>query len=238
MAKKKKSLIPEIRLKSSLTFFLALPAILILALGIFLYSARQNAVTLAEGCQTADFSGVFEPGSAIAQFSELKVEAPSTELLSTNEAPSVLGVSNDERWIQVDLSEQKLTAWEGNQVFLQTPISTGLPWWPTPTGEFRIWIKLKYTKMEGGSGRYYYNLPNVPYVMFFEGSGIPAWKGYGLHGTYWHNDFGTQRSHGCVNLPTPIAEKLFYWTTPIVPDGRGVVRATGDQLGTRIVIHD
>ena len=135
-------------------------------------------------------------------------------------------------------SEQKLKAWEGDRLFLETPVSTGLSWWPTPTGEFRIWIKLRATKMEGGSGKYYYYLPNVPYVMFFENDEIPGWRGYGLHGTYWHDDFGTQRSHGCVNLPTNIAKELYHWTTPILPGGRSVVRSSSGNLGTRVVIHE
>ena len=92
--------------------------------------------------------------------------------------------------------------------------------------------------MEGGEGKYYYNLPNVPYVMYFEGSGIPRYRGYGLHGTYWHNSFGTPRSHGCVNLPTPVAQRLYSWTTPVIPDGKGVVFADENNKGTRIVIHD
>jgi lipoprotein-anchoring transpeptidase ErfK/SrfK len=92
--------------------------------------------------------------------------------------------------------------------------------------------------MEGGSGNYYYYLPNVPYVMFFENAQVPGWKGYGLHGTYWHNDFGNQRSHGCVNLPTPIAERLYYWTTPTLPESRSVVYSNEGNPGTRIVIHE
>lgn len=57
-----------------------------------------------------------------------------------------------------------------------------------------------------------YRLPHVPYVMYF-------YKGYALHGTYWHNNFGRPMSHGCVNLPTPIAEQLYHWAeigTPVV----------------------
>jgi hypothetical protein len=67
---------------------------------------------------------------------------------------------------------------------------------------------------------------------------VPAWRGYGLHGTYWHDAFGTQRSHGCVNLPTPIAEKLFYWTTPELDSNKWAVYASDKNPGTRIVIHE
>ena len=91
--------------------------------------------------------------------------------------------------------------------------------------------------MKGGEGRYAYNLPNVPYTMFFENDKVPSWRGYGLHGTYWHSDFGKVHSHGCVNLPTPIAEKLYFWTTPVLGD-KSFIRSTSDNVGTRVVIHE
>ncbi|MEK7526622.1 MAG: L,D-transpeptidase [Patescibacteria group bacterium] len=150
----------------------------------------------------------------------------------------VLGNSTpDNKWIEVDLSEQKLRAWDGGSLFLETLVSTGLPYFPTPQGEFRIWYKIRYTRMRGGEGRYAYNLPNVPYVMFFENGSVPGYRGYGLHGTYWHSDFGTVHSHGCVNLPTPIAERLYYWTTPVLGSSN-VVRSNTDNPGTKIIIHE
>lgn len=107
---------------------------------------------------------------------------------------------NEDRWIDVDLSRQVLTAYEGNTPVRVVVVSTGLPRTPTPTGQFRIWAKLRYDDMSGPG----YYLPDVPYVMYFYG-------GYSLHGTYWHNNFGRPMSHGCVNLPTPEAEWLFNW---------------------------
>ena len=87
--------------------------------------------------------------------------------------------------------------------------------------------------MEGGSrlNNSYYYLPNVPYAMFYSGS-------YGIHGTYWHNNFGNRMSHGCVNAPTPVAEKLFYWADPPLSSGHQTVRASSAQPGTRVVVHD
>lgn len=184
-------------------------------------------------------TGEFKPGEKIAVFEEKKVATPVATLADLGRSKTqVLGAVSDERWIEVDLSEQKLIAWDGETKFLETLVSSGLPWSPTPKGEFRIWTKFKYTKMEGGQGKYYYYLPNVPYVMFFENEKVPGYKGYGLHGTYWHNDFGTPRSHGCVNLPTPVAEKLFYWATPEIPEEKWAMRASDENPGTRIVIHE
>lgn len=214
-----------------------LPILLIVTLGIVGYYAYQLNKNKVTSCIPKDYLGTYNEKAEVAVFEGEEFEIPKLA-----EIPSdidVLGVANpNERWIEIDLSEQRLRAWDGNSLFLESPVSTGLPWWPTPTGEFRIWIKLRYSDMEGGEGRYYYNLPNVPYVMYFESDKIPGWRGYGLHGTYWHNDFGTQRSHGCVNLPTEVAGRLFYWATPNLGENAWTAFSTNDNLGTRIVIHE
>ena len=123
--------------------------------------------------------------------------APLTILPATLSPSSV---ADDVRWIDVDLTNQRLTAYEGQTTVRTTLVSTGLPRTPTPVGLFRIWIKLRYDDMSGPG----YYLPNVPYTMYF-------YRGYGLHGTYWHSNFGHPMSHGCVNLPTSEAEWLFSW---------------------------
>lgn len=213
-----------------------LPLALAGAIGVFALTAKRSGVPKLS-CAVSDFSGSFLPAETTAYFEGKNIQVPRKQSDSPQLA-RVLGSSSDDRWIEVDLSEQRLKAWEGDKLFLETLVSTGLAWWPTPTGEFRIWTKLKYTKMEGGAGKYYYNLPNVPYVMFFENGEIPGYRGYGLHGTYWHDDFGTRRSHGCVNLPTSVAKELFYWTGPQVSEGKGVVKVSADNQGTKIVIHE
>jgi hypothetical protein len=229
----------NIRMKKEFFISLGLALLLVVYFGYQSFS-RINVPVYPDqtlvSCNPNDFTGVLDPSDNIAVYEGRHLNIPS--LAFDTSQSNVLGVSAEERWIEVDLSEQKLKAWEGDQLFLETPVSTGLPWYPTPQGEFRIWIKLRATKMEGGTGKYYYYLPNVPYVMYFQSDNVPGWRGYGLHGTYWHNDFGTQRSHGCVNLPTPIAKELYYWTSPVLPDGKSVIRATSENPGTRIVIHD
>jgi lipoprotein-anchoring transpeptidase ErfK/SrfK len=107
-------------------------------------------------------------------------------------------VANGERWIEVDITHQTVHAWEGEELVRSFLVSTGRPNTPTVVGQFNIWIKLRYDDMRGPG----YHLRDVPYVMYF-------YKGYGLHGTYWHNDFGTPRSAGCVNLRTEDAEWLY-----------------------------
>lgn len=111
-------------------------------------------------------------------------------------------VAAGERWIDVDLSAQTVFAMQGNQVVNRFIVSTGR--WPTVTvtGVFRVYVKYRAADMSGPD----YYLPDVPYVMYF-------YKGYGLHGTYWHNNFGTPMSHGCVNLRTADAGWLFDWAS-------------------------
>jgi len=215
----------------------ALPVVFI-ALAFFVFFRTKAEFESRVATKILDYSGGLDPNLKTAIYNGETIAVPGYVFEENLTAYRVLGVSNTEKWIDVDLSEQKLIAWEGENLFLESLISSGLPWTPTPKGEFSIWIKMRATKMEGGQGKYYYNLPNVPYVMFFENAKVARWRGYGLHGTYWHNDFGVPHSHGCVNLPTPIAEKLYYWTNPVLPEGKKTVYASADNLGTRIVIHD
>lgn len=218
---------------------IALVALLVL-IGAALYGfvdTKKPTDPSPLACGTLTLTGAFDSAGKIG-FYEGKLVRPGKELAAVPPRDVLAAYYSPERWIEVDLSEQMLRAWDGDQLYLQSPVSTGLPWWPTPTGEFRIWIKLRYTNMEGGEGRYYYNLPNVPYVMFFSNADVPAYKGYGLHGTYWHNDFGTVHSHGCVNLPTDVAGQLYNWVSPTISGTRSVQYADADNPGTRIVIHE
>jgi lipoprotein-anchoring transpeptidase ErfK/SrfK len=141
--------------------------------------------------------------------------------------------AGDYKRIYVDLTNQRLYAFEGNNLFMNVPVSTG-KWNYTPTGEFRIWIWLRYTRMTGGAGAGYYDLPNVPYTMYFYSSSIPKSSGYSLHGAYWHNNFGHPMSHGCVNMRIPDAEKLFYWTNSNVGS---LIYSTADNPGTFIKVY-
>ena len=93
-------------------------------------------------------------------------------------------------------------AYEGNTVVNSFLVSTGTWQYPTVTGKYHIYVKYRYTDMAGPG----YYLPNVPYTMYF-------YQGYGLHGTYWHHNFGTPMSHGCVNLQTDDAAWLYNWAS-------------------------
>jgi lipoprotein-anchoring transpeptidase ErfK/SrfK len=136
---------------------------------------------------------------------------PSPTYTATNTLPPtatpwpdayIIPGANGERWIDVDISSQTVTAYEGNTPIRQFIVSTGTSRHPTVTGRFRIYVKLRYDTMAGPG----YYLPNVPFVMYF-------YQGYSIHGTYWHHNFGTPMSHGCVNMYTPDAEWMFYFAS-------------------------
>ncbi len=106
------------------------------------------------------------------------------------------------RWIDINLSEQVLYAYDDQTVVASFLVSTGTSAHPTVTGQYKVYVKYRYTDMSGPG----YYLPDVPYTMYF-------YSGYGIHGTYWHDNFGTPMSHGCVNMRTSDAEWLFNWSS-------------------------
>jgi lipoprotein-anchoring transpeptidase ErfK/SrfK len=111
-------------------------------------------------------------------------------------------LADEGRWIDVNLSAQRVTAFEGAEPVNEFIVSTGTSAHPTVSGQFRIYIKLRSSAMSGPG----YYLPGVPFTMYF-------YKGYALHGTYWHSNFGVPMSHGCVNFRTSDAEWLFNWAS-------------------------
>lgn len=104
------------------------------------------------------------------------------------------------KMIVVILSEQKTYAYEDGKLIASFLISSGLPEHPTILGDYETYIKLESTTMSGEG----YYLEKVPWTMYF-------YQGYGFHGTYWHHNFGTPMSHGCINMYTPDAEWLYHW---------------------------
>ena len=109
---------------------------------------------------------------------------------------------NGERWIDVNLSEQRVYAYEGDVVVNSFLVSTGVAETPTVTGEYQIYVKVRIQDMSGPG----YYLPEVPWVMYF-------YEEYGFHGTYWHNNFGTPMSRGCVNMRIDDAAWLYDWAS-------------------------
>jgi lipoprotein-anchoring transpeptidase ErfK/SrfK len=109
---------------------------------------------------------------------------------------------SDERWIDINLSEQTLSAYEGENIVGAFIVSTGRGGYPTVTGEYRIWVKVPMQDMSGPG----YYIQDVPWVMYF-------YQSYGIHGTWWHNNFGTPMSAGCVNMTIDDAKWMYGWAS-------------------------
>jgi len=118
-----------------------------------------------------------------------------------------------ERTIMVSIGRQMMWVFKGDQVVMSSYVSTGRAGFDTPLGTYAVLTKIPSQTMEGVIGGEYYNAPDVPWVMYFTNGG------HALHGTYWHSNFGTPMSHGCVNLPMDVATWLYDWApvgTPVL----------------------
>jgi len=118
---------------------------------------------------------------------------------------------SDQRWIEIDLSGQRLIAWEGGEAVYAVIVSTGKRSTPTRVGTFEVQTKHRVARMRGAD----YDVPDVPYTMYYSGN-------YAIHGAYWHHRFGTPVSHGCVNVAVNHAKWLFNWAS----------------VGTPVVVHE
>jgi hypothetical protein len=137
-----------------------------------------------------------------------------------------------ERWIDVDADDQILVAYEGDMPVYATLVSSGGTTTPTENGVYRMWLKESEADMKGLNGEDPYSVATVPWTQFFSPE-----KGLALRTAYWHDQFGTRRSHGCVNLAPRDARWLYFWSDPQVPPGwtmaAGVVEAPGSIVRIR-----
>lgn len=164
---------------------------------------------------TIEAVAVVETGQAVAE-AAIVPDTPTAEYVAPPTAvayvpPAGTGGSGGAHWFDVDLSDQRMYAYEGDTLVNTFVVSTGTWQTPTVTGKFKVWIKLRSAPMSGPG----YYLPDVPYIMYFHGD-------YGIHGTYWHNNFGVPMSHGCVNLSIPDAEWAYNFAS----------------VGTVVNVHD
>jgi lipoprotein-anchoring transpeptidase ErfK/SrfK len=110
-----------------------------------------------------------------------------------------------------------LSCFEGNQEVYTCQISSGAVWnaageivqaWATPVGTHFIWRKAVSIHMSGGQTGAGYDLPGVAWTTLFMGEGVA------IHSTFWHNEFGTPKSRGCINCKPEDARWIFRWTLP------------------------
>ncbi len=151
--------------------------------------AKEYDVSIAD---IAALNGIDNP-DFIYPGQELLIPAAGVYVPAAPPAPTSVG-----RSIVVSTENQRIYAYQDGQMVRTHLVSTGLPDTPTVKGDFKVYVKYTATDMSGPG----YYLPQVPYTMYF-------YQGYGIHGTYWHNAFGREMSHGCVNLPTEEAQWFF-----------------------------
>jgi lipoprotein-anchoring transpeptidase ErfK/SrfK len=160
-----------------------------------LYGVDMDAIVSLNGLSDPDLIFVGQelviPAAGIYQPTAAQAPAPST---------------NVGRALVVSVSQQRLYAFENGQLVHSHLVSTGLPETPTVLGDYAVYVKYRATDMRGPD----YYLPQVPWTMYF-------YQGYGIHGTYWHNNFGRRMSHGCVNLPIDQAEWFFNFASVGTP---------------------
>ena len=154
-------------------------------------------------------------------------------LLSPSELAPLSGqVPNEQKRIELNLPDQLLMAYEGNRLVYATRVSTGgrlrSGTYTTPEGDYITYHKRPTRHMAAGdlasSG---FDLPGVPWLTYFKENGTS------FHGTYWHNDYGRPRSHGCINMTPQAAKWLYRWTIPSVPADKELIYGS---VGTRVEI--
>jgi lipoprotein-anchoring transpeptidase ErfK/SrfK len=128
------------------------------------------------------------------------------------------GATLTQKRIVVDLSDQKMYAYDGETLFMEVSVSTGRELSQTPLGEHKVFQKMPSRYMQGPNPGVsaFYDLPGVPWNLYFTPQGDV------IHGAYWHDSFGTPYSFGCVNLHTEQAKKLYDWT----------------PLGTKVLVQE
>jgi lipoprotein-anchoring transpeptidase ErfK/SrfK len=149
-------------------------------------------------------------------------------------------VGEEERWIDVDISEQTLVVFEGDRPVYATLLSSGKESkvkeqdHSTPRGMWRVREKHLASTMDGdgtAAGDLPYSIEDVPYIMYFH-------KSYATHGAFWHRNYGMQMSHGCVNLAPLDAKWVFFHADPALPEGFHGNWSSAERPGSMVVVHD
>lgn len=169
-----------------------------------------------------NYQRTLEVGSGYQPTEPISRSAKRSEIESAQEMDVVhlkTDVPDGPRRIEIDLSEQKLTAYQGDEVVMVTQVSTGrkngqvngMYYTETVTGTYQVQRRYEKARMTGPG----YDTPDVPYIQYF-------FRGYAIHGAYWHNEFGMPVSHGCINMRVEEAKELFEWA----------------DIGTEIVVNE
>ncbi len=153
-------------------------------------------------------------------------------LYAVSVAPPPPGTSENEKWIEVNIAAQTLTAYEGARPVYFTVVSTGRRGTETVPGDYNIHYKRSWQNIEKKKGnKYIYYYESIPYVQFYRGV-------FAFHPSPWHDAYGSVHSRGCVELSLADAAFLYFWTDPVVEPGYLALAATARRLGTRVRIVD
>jgi LysM repeat protein len=177
------------------------------------FGTTVRAIMLANGLKNSDFIYVGQQLIIGGGGGDLPPATPAPKSTArpiprTTATPAPPQSGNAGKWIDVNLTTQTLTAYEGTSPVLSVLISSGTAAHPTVVGKFKVNTKVRSQTMNGPG----YHLPNVPWVMYF-------YKDYAIHGTYWHHNYGHPMSHGCVNVTIADAAWLYTWAsigTPVI----------------------
>jgi len=145
----------------------------------------------------------------------------------------------EDKSIVVNLSRQDLSVRESGVEVYYCRISSGYSYYPsdgiirwyTPVGNMWIWRKMVSRHFSGGDAVSGFDLPGTGWTMLFHGGGAA------LHSTYWHNDFGTPRSAGCINMRPEDAKWVFRWTLPRIEYRPGDLTVQWPNPGTRVIVE-
>ncbi|MEO8796818.1 MAG: L,D-transpeptidase, partial [Polyangiaceae bacterium] len=209
------------------------------------YTLAEDGKRMTRGASVARFTTVGLTGKSMESGGHLFYETQNGWWMRmadgriTRPLPPPRDLKPGEKWIDVNLTQQTLVAFEGEKPVFATVISSGKKNRDNPeknhetkAGIFRIREKHIAATMDGDvASDGPYSIEDVPWIMYFNGS-------IALHGAFWHTAFGSMKSHGCVNMAPLDARAMFAWTDPPLPEGWHGVWATPDHPGTRIVVHD
>ncbi len=188
-------------------------------------------------------AGYLEPWDLITIYEETEVDGDIwyrlgpdqwvnwdyVRLFYETERPAEIGP--DDKWVHINLSEQTVVAYEGDTAVYASLAATGRRAYPTFTGLYRIYAKLRVGPMRWQDSIPPYSLANVPWIMYFN-------QDQALHGSYWHDLFGSVRSAGCVNLSPHDANWFFNWADPFFEEGARIADATDENPGTWVFVEE
>ncbi len=197
--------------------------------GLIYYGCVLNVRELVRGADGNSWYKVKEV------YQRMYIRATHVRLIPAADlTPITPEIAPKDKHIVLFTDQQLAVAYEYGQPVWSHPMSSGINDEDTPVGEYYVFDKRAGTRMTSGTASAdpgHYDLPGVAYVSYFTG------KGVGLHGTYWHNDYGRKRSHGCVNFPNEAARWLWRWTDPHPPDVNALYyKPSWTTDGTKIVV--